>query len=189
MDTTTREQTAANMVTSFLDGWNRHDWMQEHGDWASSRWDAERAEYDGALVAARDSIDAIADTLADAPIAERADADSLDIDSAIDSAQDIIERLERLRAACAALDGSVSPDGGDYIAEGTIDPDDVAGECHSECRVGGDSWRGWDCTEGWAAYLLPDGRVVANWWRSAEGQRHERDLWILVDHLDGDDCE
>jgi hypothetical protein len=40
-------------------------------------------------------------------------------------------------------------EGGKYIAEGTIDPDNV--ENRSRCLRVGFDWQGWDCREGWAA--------------------------------------
>lgn len=67
----------------------------------------------------------------------------------------------------------------DYIAEGVIDPDNVA---DSAVYLGVDkTWQGWDCREGWAAYRSGDA-LYLNWWRSpTTNLRHDRDLWVLVD--------
>ncbi len=65
-----------------------------------------------------------------------------------------------------------------YIAEGVIDPDDVATRA-TDCDVSR-SWQGWDCREGWGAYRV--GRALyLRWWRNACGNRRDRDLWVLVD--------
>jgi hypothetical protein len=73
-------------------------------------------------------------------------------------------------------------DDGDYIAEGTIDPDEVSSD--PGVRIWSDSWQGWDCQEGDEVYLsiVDDGiRVVHRWWRTAYTRtRHDRDLWRIA---------
>lgn len=78
----------------------------------------------------------------------------------------------------SSLDEQVRSDDSDYIAEGVIDPDDVAGTAEALDVVC--SWQGWDCTEGWTAYRAGDALYV-HWFRNARGLRHDRSLWVLVD--------
>ena len=188
MDTTTaREEavsTALVRVELYLENWNRQDWMQEHGEWASAQWDDERADYAEALKEALEASGVIADALEEAP--DDDDCDSpLDLDEAIDAARELVEKLEKLAAASKAMDGAVRADESDYIAEGVIDQEELRGRCDDTNRVGHESWQAWDCREGWSAHLLDDGRVVLNWWRSVHGTtRHARDLWVLVDTID-----
>jgi len=148
---------------SFLADWNRGDWMTEHGDWASAEWDDAREEYDTA-------IEALNAAVKSAPAADRADRGAL---------ADIRAALEAAEAAAEALDGQVRPDDSDYIAEGTIDPDDVSGD--AEGLDVGSSSQGWDCREGWSAHRSGDD-LYLNWWRSPypNTNRHQRDLWVLV---------
>lgn len=70
-------------------------------------------------------------------------------------------------------------DDGDYIEEGTIDPDNVEDDAES-LDVGAKS-QGWDCQEGWGAYRSMDD-LYLNWWRAPypNTNRHQRDLWVLV---------
>lgn len=155
-------------IVAFISDWNRRDWMSEHGTWASEDWESERSEYEDAHseveVAFNDlTVDATfgADNTVGAEIAR------------------LHAALDRLESAHKALDGQVRPDEfSDYISEGTIDPDNVEGGAVSLDI--GESWQGWDCTEGWGAYRSDDA-LVMNWWRSASGQRHQRDLWVVVD--------
>lgn len=147
---------------NFLEDWDRHEWMAAHGEWASSEWDEERKEYEeaaAALVAAAAAL----------PNSDRAQPSAL---------SELKEAYDRLREAAEALDGQVRPDESDYIAEGLLDPDGVADD--AEALDAKDGWQGWDCTEGWRAYRR--GRdLYINWWRNAYGNRHSRDLWVLVD--------
>lgn len=148
-------------IENFLEAWDRHDWMQEHGDWVSSEWDEARAEYVGAF-------EALQDAIADLPSADRADVSSI---------ESVRAALKTLELAAVALKGQVRPDESDYISEGTIDPDGVADE--AEKLTGEQSWQGWDCREGWAPHRV-DNDLYINWWRQAWGDRHQRDLWVLV---------
>lgn len=93
-------------IEAFLEGWDRQEWMQVHGEWASSQRE------------------------------------------------------------------------GDYIAEGVIDPDEVADG--AKALGVGDNWQGWECNEGWAAYRVGEALYV-RWYRNAHGNRHDRDLWVCVD--------
>jgi len=149
--------------------WNRHEWMADHGEWASSQWDDARAERDEAR---SDLAAALTDAAAAAAAGREVDW------YGIEAARDAL-------AACdAEMEGSVEPGVDDYIAEGTIDPDDVADDPGT--RVWGDRWQGWDCQEGETIYLAPaedsDGiRVVHRWWRDAyTSTRHDRDLWRVA---------
>lgn len=163
-------------VESFLrdeeEGWSRHEWMQAHGEWASAEWDDAREGY-------TEAVELLASLVGDMPDAERADADGLD---AISSA------VEAVHTAVAELDGQVRPDESDYIAEGRIDPDEVADQ--AEDLEVGYSAQGWDCTEGWNAYRAGSA-LYMHWWRDACGNRHGRSLWVLVDDefFAGDDDE
>jgi hypothetical protein len=142
--------------TDFLSDWDRQDWMESHGEWASSAWTSEREAYDDASARVQDAL---------------ADSESVDVD-------ELLAAIEELQAAAEALRDQVLPDSSDYIAEGTIDPDSVRSS--SECLDIGESAQGWDCTEGWSAYRSGDALVV-QWYRHARGQRHDRDLWVVVD--------
>jgi hypothetical protein len=148
---------------SFLADWNRGDWAVDHGEWASAEWDDAREEYDAA-------VEALAAAVKAAAPSERAGRDAL---------ADVRAALKAAEAAAEALDGQVRPDESDYIAEGTIDPDDVSGDAES-LDVGA-SWQGWDCQEGWSAHRSGDD-LYLNWWRSPypNTNRHQRDLWVLV---------
>lgn len=186
MITATAETPAAiarGMVESFLSNWDRHEWMRDHGEWASAQFDPQRAEYAAALEAAQESAAVIAGALDEAPSDDRVN-ERLDLCDAIDAARGLVAQLERLRAASVALDGAARADSSDYIAEGTIDPDDLRDECRSDQEVKYVSWAGWDCREGRSVYLLDDGRVVLHWWRDACGSRHNRDLWVRVGTVD-----
>ena len=82
-------------------------------------------------------------------------------------------------------DSSIAPDQ-DYICDDVIDPDGIKDDA---IPLGvGDSWEGWDCREGWAAYRAGDALYV-NWWRKAWGNRHARDLWVKVcdEFFEGED--
>jgi len=154
----------------YIGDWDTQEWMEEHGEWVSSQWDEERAERDEAREALAEALRAAADA------AEGGD----DIDwAAVEAAR------ERLDAADEAMADAVEPDEGDYIAEGTIDPDGVSDSPGT--RVWSDSWQGWDCQEGEDVYVAAaaeDGgiRVVHNWWRAAYGpHRHARDLWRVAE--------
>ena len=95
------------------------------------------------------------------------------------------EAIEKARVAAVeaekALDGEVTPEN-DYIAEGLIDPDGVSDDAGR--KVWSQSRQGWDCIEGESVYVAVTDRgmrIVHNWWRSAYRQRHDRDLWRVVD--------
>lgn len=156
-----------NACELFLEGWNRHDWMSKNGEWASESWNEEREAYN-------DAKEALAEALQDAVKAvQKCDAG----DEAPDVFSEIEEAREALEAAAKALDGQVRADDSDYIAEGTIDPDDVANV--AEGLDVGSSWQGWDCTEGWYAHRSGTALYV-RWWRDAHRSRHNRDLWVCV---------
>jgi hypothetical protein len=154
---------------------------------------ADDAEARAAAAAATEAADA-ARSLADAVEYLSDDGENPDYPYAITDLANTADSLgltqaaEALRAmaeAAAALNRQVTPDN-DYIAEGRIDPDDVADE--DGTVVWAERWQGWDCMEGQEAILLDDGRVVAHWWRDAYGCgcRHDRDLWIVVGELEDD---
>lgn len=148
----------------FLADWDRHVWMQDHGEWASSVWNDARTTYTEALAA-------LAKAAKEAPVAER-------VTSPRRALEDIKSALATLQEAAEALDGQVRPDESDYIATGTIDPDGVEGE--AEALDVKREWSGWDCQEGWRAYRHK-ADLYLNWWRVAYGcLRHGRDLWVKV---------
>src|SRR5690606_9218569 len=136
----------------FLEAWDRQEWMQVHGEWASAQWEGERAEY-------RARAEALEGALEEALTALRArSADDLrdgvpDIDLT-----GIQETYQELAKAAEALSYQVRPDESDYIAEGMIDPDGVASNA-KDLDVG-DRWQGWDCIEGWKAYRVGDALYV-----------------------------
>jgi hypothetical protein len=144
---------------SFLEEWDRHEWMQDNGEWASAQWEEERAEYEEALEALG--------KISDQPHSREA------------VLTEAGEALERLREAVKALDGALEPDESDYITEGTIDPDNIE---NAVTNLGvSDCWQGWDCQEGWGAYRH-NNALYLNWWRSPypNTNRHQRDLWVCV---------
>jgi hypothetical protein len=161
MATTTRDPEAR--IEAFLEDWNRHEWMNDNGDWASNQWDDERAEY----AAAQENVAKLAEQL---KTARHGEAEAL-----IGAMSDALDALE---SAAKALEGSVEPDESDYIAEGVIDPDNVEESC--EKLDASASWQGWECTEGWRA-LRHGNHLYMNWWRNAYGNRHKRDLYVLVE--------
>jgi hypothetical protein len=197
MTTAENRTEAIVMVERFLANWDRQEWMQANGEWASDAWSCERAEYDDALAAARslcpaapedDEDDAywdICEALDDAPPGARCDEALRLPELPAEAPADLVAAVQKLGAAASALGGAVRPDESDYIATGTIDPGDLRDECTDE-PFDNNAWSGWDCNEGWNAYLLDDGRIVLNWWRAARGQRHDRDLWVLVGAIDTD---
>jgi len=148
---------------TYLEEWDRHDWMSDHGSWASEEWDDARHAYDDAAVA-------LADAVADAPAAD----DAVDI-----QLDDVRDALDALVAAATALRGQVLPDDDDYISDDVIDPDGVA--TRAQALHVGASAPGWDCVEGWDAWRVDDALYV-RWWRSqCAGARRPRDLWVCVD--------
>lgn len=151
-------------VEAFLGEWDRQEWLAEHGEWASEHWRAKRTDYSLAVAEVREALDEL-------PRAEYAAPEDLaDLDNAVGA----------LRSAAHALVGQVLPNEGDYIAEGTIDPDCLSG---SEPLGVSARWSAWDCTEGWAAYRNGSA-LVLNWWRApthAQSVRHARDLWLSID--------
>ena len=67
-----------------------------------------------------------------------------------------------------------------YIKEGKIEEIDGLEERSVALGSIGNSKEGWDCVEGWDAHR--DGSaLVINWWRNSYGNRHNRDLWVIVD--------
>jgi hypothetical protein len=145
---------------------NRQEWMQDHGEWASAAWDDARE-------AREEAREALAEALREAATA---DGNVANID---------FEAIEKARVAAVeaekALDGEVTPEN-DYIAEGLIDPDGVSDDAGR--KVWSQSRQGWDCIEGESVYVAVTDRgmrIVHNWWRSAYRQRHDRDLWRVVD--------
>jgi hypothetical protein len=151
-------------IYGFLADWDRHEWMIDHGEWASAEWEDARNDYDAALAELRAVVDA-----AD-------DADGVSDDSDCDA---IAQALDDLRECAKALDSQVLPDESDYIEEGTIDPDGVADK--AVCVYDGGSHRGWDCAESIDGYRVGDA-LYMRWRRDAYGNsnRHSRDLWVLV---------
>lgn len=149
-------------IELFLEGWNRSDWMVEHGEWASTEWDNARAEYDKAIDALEYAINTV-------PSAYSANSDALsEIRYALEAAEEALDELE----------GQVKPDESDYIIEGVIDPDNVEGLAE---QVGvSSSWEGWCCKEGWVALRTSDD-LYLNWYRHAYGNRRSRDLYVLVE--------
>lgn len=150
-------------IHEFLADWDRYEWMIEHGAWVSAEWDAARAEYDAALAELRDLVGA---------------ADDADCVGHWRGADAIVDCARELARCARALDGQVTPDESDYIAEGTIDPDGV--KAKAVCVYDGGSHRGWDCTESVDGYRVGDA-LYMRWRREAYGNRHSRDLWVLVE--------
>lgn len=163
---TKTKQEIRDTIESYLEDWDRAQWMQDHGTWASERWQDEREDYDEALAKFREAVDALPDGDGVCYDTKHAFA-SLEVDMA------------ELKTAMEDLDGQVHPDESDFIAEGTIDPEGVKGGAES-LHVDSNLVQGWDCTEGWAAYRHGDA-LVMHWFRDAQGARHERDLWVVVD--------
>jgi len=153
-----------------LEGWDRHAWMAVHGEWASEAF-AERSK------ARSEAREALARALTAA-----ASAALLGQMGKLDWIELEVER-EECEAAEQAMEAAPEGDG-DYIAEGTIDPDSVSGwEVEEEiyCRT----WTGWECAEGERVLRLRNGREIAlahNWWRRADrmSQRRRRDLWRVL---------
>jgi len=150
-----------NAIEAFLENWDRHQWMQDHGKWASAQWDEERAAYDGAVEELRAAVESL-------PAADKADGDLDGVSAA----------LEAVREAAKSLADQVCPDESDYTATGTIDPADA--KSSAEDLGIGECSREWECREGWGAYRVGDALYV-RWYRDAWGVRHDRDLWVLVD--------
>jgi len=146
-------------VTYFLSEWDRQVWMQDNGEWASEDWDNEREEYDSRLEALKDAL---------------VSADKLDNSAA----SYLRAQMEALLECVEKLDSQVLPDESDYTSEGTIDPDNLKDKC--EEVLASSFWSGWDCTEGWDAYRVGDD-LVLNWWRNAYNNRHQRDLWLIIE--------
>jgi hypothetical protein len=161
----TPEQRAAVrlLVEAFLEDWDRREWLADHAPWASEEHDAARVHYDGLRA---ELLEALVE-------GER-------LDSA--ASGQLLAAMERLQGAIHLLDGQVLPDDGDYPVEGTIDPGERAERLERDGAVLAKAHaEGWDCVEGWDAYLDEDGALVMNWWRTARGNRHQRDLWVVVD--------
>jgi hypothetical protein len=161
-------------IVAFLEDWDRHQWMMDHGEWASEEWSEEREDYSDAIEQLLLSIDKVKETVLETLDESRADS-FRDVRCALEKA---MEELSEAESIAKELDGQVRPDESDYIAEGTIDPDDVSDKA-VDLDIG-ERWQGWDCYEGWSAYRVDDALYV-RWYRTAYGNRHERDLWVLVD--------
>lgn len=163
MNTNTNiKNTIEDTIVSFLEDWDRHEWLRDHGTWASEEWNEARKAYEDAVQELREAVEDLDDP-------EYADPCSAD---------DVARAVAAVQDAAKALDGQVRPDESDYIAEGLLDPDGVADKaepCGVDC-----AWQGWDCREGWSAHRVGDA-LYLNWFRSAYGNRHDRDLWVLVD--------
>jgi len=145
--------------------------MQDHGEWASAEWEEEREAYQDAKDTLEEVLQAALDDV------ERSSSDEVpNIMGAISEARDALVE------AAEALDGEVRADESDYIAEGLIDPDDVS-DSATDLEVGY-STQGWDCREGWSAHRYGDD-LYMQWWRSPYGgtNRHQRDLWVLVEEV------
>lgn len=160
----TTKDRVTETVEAFLADWDRHEWMQRHGEWASEAWDDDREAYRAASERLASAIDA------DPEDVGRLDGPDL---------EEIQEAFAALQAAATSLEGQVRPGEGDFIAEGTIDPDALEDRA-TEPEVAAASWQGWDCREGWRAYRVGDA-LALNWYRLAWGHRHARDLWVIVD--------
>lgn len=161
---------------NFLSDWDRREWVIEHGEWASSEWDNERGAYDIAVAKFAAAVETLDEELGNVP--ESHDYDGGDLANARDSMANLNAAFRALESAATSLEGQIKPDESDYTSEGLIDPDGVANRADDlECGIWGD---GWDCREGWSAYRVDDALYI-RWWRDAWGNRHERDLWVLVD--------
>lgn len=165
-ETKTIEQRIQTQCERFLENWDRHQWMVDHGDWESEKWEDAREEYDEAVADLKAIVHALAS-------GDRTGwSDRYEIESMLEAAQAVAE-------AQKALHDQVTPDESDYIAEGVIDPDEVKDKA-IPCHVH-HTWRGWDCTEGWGAYRHGDA-LYLHWCRTPDGgsARHDRDLWVKV---------
>lgn len=158
-----------NACEQYLQEWDRHSWMQDHGEWASAKWEEERDAYQ----AAKDTLEEVLQAALDD--VERSSSDEVpNIMGAISEARDaLIEAAE-------ALDGEVRANEFDYIAEGLIDPDDVS-DSATNLEVGY-SVQEYGSRKGWSAHRYDDD-LYMQWWRNPYGgtSRHHRDLWVLVE--------
>lgn len=161
------QASVVNAIEDFLATWDRHGWMETHGEWASEAWDVKREDFEEAQEQVERAI---------AVDAEKADDTFVGFD-----ADEAREAIEALATAAEALRGQVRPGLGDFIAEGTIDPSCLADQLNAVMPIAHRAWDAWDCREGWRAFKAGHA-LVMNWWRHGwGGQRHERDLWVLVD--------
>lgn len=165
----------------FLHTWSRRDWMSDNGEWVSEQWNDARDEVRAILGTVDVEALGIDDINLDPETMSNYDIDELEerMRQSTDLDRDAIERLlgaaEKLRDQVHP-----GPDGRDYIEPGLLDPDGVANDA-TPLDIG-DTWEGWDCREGWQAHRCGDALYIC-WTRDAWGQRHERELWVLV-HCD-----
>jgi hypothetical protein len=165
-----------DICNTFLEDWDRQQWMQDHGEWASENWNEARETYTGAINNLKNEREVLVDELNNVSDAETTDRHSLHyVRSALKGFE---EALVLAESAAKDLDDQVLPNEQDYIAEGLIDPDDV--EDKAQDLGIGERWQGWDCIEGWNAYRAEDALIIC-WWRNACGNRHDRKLWVVVD--------
>ena len=162
-------------VAAFLETWDRQEWMQEHGDWASADWEGEREQYEEAVSSLRDDLEQVCAAVGSLPKADRAGSGAAAV--VREAVNELLARLDSVELAAEALDNQVRQNEHDYIVGGTLDPDCVAGT--AERLPVAERWQGWDCYEGWGAYRH-ETHLYVNWWRDAMGNRTERNLWVLV---------
>lgn len=148
----------------FAEEWDREQWLEQHGRWASEEWDDARAAYAEAVAELSEVLD------------------SSDPERPVDT-DELMYAAALVRDASEALVDQVTADD-DRIAEGTVDPDDVSELCTPDRELEHASAEGWDCVEGHAVYLLPDGRVVYRWYREGRGERRSRDLYVVAGALE-----
>lgn len=160
-----KDTTIYRACSDFLVEWNRDAWVAEHGKWTSEEWDERRENYDDAVVTLQEKAEGM-------PFAMHLDKD-------FDLAE-LYTALNAVRDAVYALHDQVVPDESDYIAEGRIDPDNVA-DIAIDLDIG-KRQQEWDCIEVWCAYRHIDA-LYLRWLRLPYPNtlRHHRDLWICID--------
>lgn len=167
MINTTITNTDTNLIRraceEFLASWNRAEWMSTHGSWASESWNEKREMYDEALSDVEQALEEVPTS------GDRASTVEV---------QALLDAVQELMSATKALDGQVVPEF-DHVAEGLIDPHGVSDK-EIEILDVRTSAQGWDCIKGWCAYRYGNA-LFLNWYRSAWGDRRERDLWVQVD--------
>jgi hypothetical protein len=163
-------------IESFLESWDRSEWMRDHGRYASETWNDEREVYAEHQRELTDAVQYLAEKISKLPSAEFVGS-FFDVKHIEGHLKDIEESLQALSKAAQLLDDQVRPDEFDYIEEGTIDPDAVK-DTAIDLDIGSKS-QGWDCIEGWAAYRVGTSLYI-RCYREAWGNRRDRDLWVLV---------
>jgi len=176
---TTETTRVSEAIENFLSDWDRQEWMQDHGVWASDEWEGERDEYNSARTEVESAISEVTTVVGAISHADSYQND-WDIEGAICETEELLKKLKVLMEIGRKLDGHVRPDESDYISEGTIDPDMVSNVSTAKLVWEGPKTQGWDCKEWYDGYRIDDA-LYMHWCRDAWGNRHNRDLWVLID--------